>query len=90
MEKKKAGQNPETPNPGTNNARTIMISALMMSHEIPRVTMLIGSVRIPIIGLMKILTSPSTTARTSAPISVTWTPGTRYAAIRIAIVRTSQ
>jgi hypothetical protein len=90
IEKKNAAQKPETPNPGTNNAKTMIINAFNTREKIPSVTIVSGSVSIVRIGLINTFTKANTIASTSAPINVTWTPGTKYAAIMIAIVRTSQ
>lgn len=62
----------------------------MTNEKRPRVKILIGRVRINTSGLIKILISAKTTAKTIAPTKVTSTPGKRYALIMIAIVATNQ
>lgn len=71
MAKKNADQKPETPNPGTNFDARMIRSAFTISEKNPRVTRVIGNVRIVIIGLIKRLISAHTTARTRAPTRVT-------------------
>lgn len=88
--KKNAGQKPETAKPETNFDASNMRSAFTTSEKRPRVTRVIGNVRIEMTGLMKRLISAHTIASTSAPISVTSMPGIRYAAISIARVETIQ
>lgn len=89
--KKNAGQNPATANPGTNfPARIIIRRALITSEKSPSVTMVIGRVKILIIGLMNTLISAHTIAKTRAPTNVTSIPGTKYAATKIEIAEISQ
>ncbi len=90
MEKKKAVQKPETLNPGTIFAARRIKRAFTMREKIPSVTMVRGSVSIVTTGLIKALMRPSTIARTRAPISVTSTPGNRYATSTIAIAEIIQ
>jgi hypothetical protein len=84
MEKKNAVQNPLIENPGTMLPANRIRSAFTTKEKRPKVTMLIGSVKIKISGFKKTLMRPSTTANTTAPKRVTVTPGKRYAEIRIA------
>lgn len=82
--KKNADQYPETVNPGTINPANQIMNPLIINENKPIVKILIGSVKIKIIGLINILITARTTTSTSAPISVTSTPGNKYAAIPIA------
>ncbi len=86
--KKNADQKPVTSNPSTRSAAPHTRNPLMTRENNPMVKMLIGRVRIKIIGLMRMLIIANTTARTSAPTNVTLTPGKRYAVIPIAIADT--
>jgi 3-dehydroquinate dehydratase len=88
--KKNAGQNPTIINPGTKYAVSIAIRAFMTSEKRPSVRMVIGRVRMRRIGRMNRLIAPRITAATSAPTGVTMTPGTMYAATKIAIAEVNQ
>lgn len=90
IEKKNADQNDAIENPGTISAATITRTAFITSEKSPKVRIFIGSVRINMSGFINIFISAKTTASTRAPISVTSTPGRRYAVIMIQSVPTSQ
>lgn len=82
--KKNADQYPETMNPGTICAASQIKNPLITNENNPIVRIVIGNVKIKIIGLINTLMTASTTARTKAPIRVTSTPGNKYAVIPIA------
>ena len=88
--KRNAVQNPAMKNPGTRNDASMTRHALMTSEKRPSVRIFIGSVRTRRIGRIKRFNAPRTIAAISAPTSVTATPGTIYAAIRIARAEMSQ
>lgn len=77
IEKKSAVQNPSTEKSGTILAASIISNALITREKSPKVIIVSGRVRIVIIGLIKILIAPSTTASTMAPTRVTVTPGSK-------------
>ena len=77
IEKNNAVQNPETENPSTILAASNINSALITKENNPKVIIVIGKVRIKIIGLIKTFIIPRTTARITAPKRVTVTPGSR-------------
>lgn len=83
-EKSTAIQKPDIAKPGMILSARRMRSALITSEKSPSVSTLIGSVSTNTIGLMNILKIAKTIASTSAPTSVTSTPGIKYAAITIA------
>jgi hypothetical protein len=80
-----AHQKPATPNPGTMYEESMMSRAFMTKVNKPRVKTFIGSVSRTIIGFMKALIAPSTTARISATKKPSiFTPGKTYAVIMMA------
>lgn len=85
-ENKRAVQNPDTEKSGTIIAANKISNALITRENNPSVTIVIGKVKIKIIGLINILIIPSTIARIKAPSTVTVTPGNKYAATKIASV----
>lgn len=72
-----AGQKPATEKPGTTDDASIINSALITRENIPSVRMFIGRVNKKIIGFINTFIRARTTAKTSAPIGVTITPGSR-------------
>jgi len=84
IEKKNAGQNPPTANPGTIEAAIMISKALITSENNPRVRIFIGRVSINIIGLINKLITPSTIASMNAPSIVTLTCGTSIEATMMA------
>lgn len=62
---KNAVQNPEILNPGTSADTRSIISALITSKKIPKVTSVSGIVRMTIIGLMTALARPNNNADTN-------------------------
>jgi len=85
-----AVQKPETEKPGTNPAAIITRKAFTTREKKPSVSIVRGSVRIDTTGRIKIFIKARTTASTTAPNSVTCTPGTRYAERPIATAETTQ
>ncbi len=84
--KRKAQRNPSIVNPLTNASTSIIIKALRTSVKRPRVTRVMGRVRIKRIGFMTALTIPKTRATMRAVTKLsTCTPGSKYAAIKTAI-----
>jgi len=67
-----------------------MRSALITNEKSPSVMMVSGSVRMVIIGRINMFMKESTRVSIKAPIIVTYTPGTRYAAITITTAATIQ
>jgi hypothetical protein len=91
MLKRSAHQNPSTLNPGTIELASIIIKTLIMIANNPKVTIVIGRVRIKINGFIKRLIIPRTTAVTSAAVKLsTLTPGRIYEAVRIISALTIQ
>jgi len=70
--------------PGTMYAASMTNPAFITNEKRPRVTIVIGKVRMLTIGLMNVFMIPKTTARTKMPTHVAPTPGSMYAAIAIA------
>lgn len=76
--KRRAFTKPPTTKPGTRFATNKTIRALMTKLKSPRVRMVIGSVRIKIIGFMMALTIPKTTETIIAVTNESsLTPGNR-------------
>jgi hypothetical protein len=70
-----------TVKPGTSLLTRSTINPLITNEKRPKVTMVKGRAKIVITGLMKVLTSPSTTAITRVFTKLEiWTPG-RIAAV---------
>jgi hypothetical protein len=90
IENQKAVQKPATLKPGTIFEARMMNRAFITSEKIPRVRMVTGRAISLTTGLIKIFIIPKTTARTTAPKSVTVAPGTRYVAIIMANVETNK
>src|SRR5690242_18398109 len=79
-----AGHRPYTWKPGTNNAASFNISALITSQNIPKVRMVRGKVTTFNSAPTVLLTSPMTTAAISAvPNPRTTNPGTNRATSRM-------
>jgi len=81
-----AQPNPFTRNPGTMAATSKITKAFITQVKSPRVKMLIGKVKNNKIGLIKVLTKPSTIAAPKADQTPTCTPGRIAAEMPIAIV----
>jgi len=80
MLNKIAHQNPSTAKPGTTFDVNNISNALITNVNSPRVKILIGSVKIMIIGFKKAFIIPRTSATTSAVRkSEICTPGNKYA-----------
>lgn len=75
-----AGTNPAIVNPVTTIDANQKNSAFKIIPNIPSVSMFTGKVSNEMIGLIKVFTSPSTSATNNAVINeLTLIPGTRYA-----------
>jgi hypothetical protein len=77
IENQNAAQNPVTLKPGTKFDARITNKALITKENSPRVRMVSGNVISFTNGLINIFIKPKTTARTTAPIGVTFVPGKR-------------
>ena len=66
MAPKKAGRKPWIVNPGTNEAASFNMSALMTNQKMPRVRIVSGNVRIFRIRPIVAFASPTTSAAISA------------------------
>lgn len=78
MLKRNAHQKESTLNPGTSLLVSMIIKALIMKVNNPKVKILTGSVRTTRIGFRKILITPKTNATTSAIVSpAKCTPGNK-------------
>ena len=90
IENSSAVQKPSTLKSGMILAARRMSSAFITKENSPSVMSVSGSVKRRMIGRINRLIAPSTTASTSAPTTVTVTPGSRYAAIKMVIVESIQ
>ena len=76
----RAIQKPLTANPSKNSLAKRIIQALMTKRNKPRVTMVIGKVRITRIGFKMAFNNANTTATIMAPVNpATSTPGSSFA-----------
>ncbi len=82
-----AGTNPVIANPVTTNDANQKNNAFNTIPNNPSVKMFTGSVKSEMIGLIKVLTNPSTSATNNATTNdVTEIPGTKYAVASTASV----
>ena|SRR3989338_6154398 len=89
--KMSAQRKPETAKPGTMASASIMSKAFITKIKRPRVSTVIGRVRIMSKGFTSALISPSTSANTRATKKLdTVTPGNIYATASITSADTSQ
>lgn len=90
IEKKKADQKPATEKSGTIAEAPHINNALITNENKPSVIIVIGRANKCIIGFINKLIIPKTTAKIIAPKIEVVTPGSKYAAINIAMVDKTQ